>query len=116
MRVEVCNNIKDVLDDLYECGKLSEDDYNNLFRWINKANRAEKYRWHDLKEDPNDLPTAERLVIILHKDGYLVSMRCREFDTIYGGYTGPVKWDLPMYSNQADVRAWRYIEPFEEEG
>ena len=90
-------------------------DYTVAFEEAIKALvKADKYRWHDLRKNPDDLPEA-----------------------IYGGYEseyvlamiGTPEWnsweqayyhhDKKMWSTcslyEQNVFAWRYIEPFEEE-
>lgn len=64
----------------------------------------EKYKWHDLRKNPDDLPTTDRDVNFIDFDG-----------DVYIGELSNGKW----YANQADDRiknviAWKEIEPFEE--
>ena len=89
------------IDDILELHKI----------FIDALEKADKYRWHDLRKNPDDLPEA-----------------------IYGGYEseyvlvmiGSPEWyscEWAYYSHNAkmwsiyeqNVFAWRYIEPFEEE-
>lgn len=77
---------------------------------------AEKYRWHDLRKNPNDLPEG--------KDYYssfviVATESCTDFCTI-------ARMDFPMNEwieigtgddiagEYGEVIAWRYIEPFDE--
>ena len=72
-----------------------------------------KYRWHDLRKDPEDLPI---------QDGwYYVAVEYDTVETGYGyyeniktvyGYTSEWNSVVPKVGN---VIAWRYIEPFEED-
>lgn len=80
--------------------------------------RKGRYRWHDIRKNPEDLPT---------KDGrYLVFAKCRKKGR-YGRESEPyVDYLIANFSEFADgchffgdtrtdlVIAWREIEPFEE--
>ena len=72
--------------------------------------KADKYRWHDLRKNPDDLPEADEYGC----SEYVLAM------------TGTPEWDnhewayynhnTKMWSTYGqNVFAWRYIEPFEEE-
>ena len=50
------NHIYDIIEDLYEQGNLEYNDFAFLCKTIDKADRCDKYAWHDLRKDPNDLP------------------------------------------------------------
>ena len=77
---------------------------------IEALEKADKYRWHDLRKNPNDLPEADEYGC----SEYVLAM------------TGTPEWDnhewayynhnTKMWSTYGqNVFAWRYIEPFEEE-
>ena len=63
---------------------------------IDALENQNKYRWHDLRKDPNDLPKVEDGIMVLTKH--------------IGGYGLRTAF---MVSN-TDTIAWREIEPFEE--
>lgn len=73
--------------------------------------KADKYRWHDLRKNPNDLPEAVG-------DGYE-----SEYVLVMTGTPEWNSWEQAYYSHdkkmwstyEQDVFAWRYVEPFEEE-
>lgn len=71
----------------------------------------EKYRWHDLRKDPNDLPEYGKLVVawILEQsavyNGYVISTSASYIHS----------YAMGVHNNLHEVIAWRYIEPFEEE-
>ena len=71
---------------------------------------CEKYRWHDMRKDPKDLPDKDGMymVCIEHPTeekeagvGYYKNMRG------YGGW-------LALVPKDGNAIAWREIEPFEE--
>ena len=77
---------------------------------------ADKYRWHDLRKNPDDLPkTAEHVLVCwrgIKQDWYDVMFwdSDRKVFSLYG--------DHPVMSDErpvtfGDVIAWKYIEPFE---
>ena len=80
---------------------------------IDALEKADKYRWHDLKENPDDLPKANRwgesnyvLVKALIKVGCYA---CNDMRKAYYNHTQK-KWSI-----DGNVLAWRYIEPFKDE-
>lgn len=92
---------------------------------IEALKKAEKYRWHDLRKDPKDLPKSEAEVSVMAKmkcawDG---KFRLFEIRMTYSGKilcTGDVKgWGVSYpydFDFETDeVIAWREIEPFEED-
>lgn len=72
--------------------------------------KQNKYRWHDLRKDPNDLPSVGK---------YLVKIMC-ELGEWYelNDFTETKNWIYIDFYHQEDatdcVVAWREIEPFEE--
>lgn len=62
MKREIYNRVNDKLEALYESGKLSEDEFDLLTELIEKS---EKYKWHDLRKNPDDLPEAETEVDVV---------------------------------------------------
>ncbi len=97
---------EDVYDSTSKVNKLLQ-----LNKIVSKAlKKADKYRWHDLRKNPDDLPEADEY-------------GCSEYVLVM---TGTPEWDnhewayynhnTRMWSTYGqDVFAWRYIEPFEEE-
>ena len=79
---------------------------------VEALEKADKYRWHDLRKNPDDLP---------EDNGYgcseyvLVMTGTPEWDNHEWAYYNhnTRMWSTPLYGQ--DVFAWRYIEPFEEE-
>ena len=77
---------------------------------IKSLEKADKYRWHDLRKNPDDLPEA---------DGNSES----EYVLVMIGTPEWNSWEQAYYSHgkrlwstyEQNVFAWRYIEPFEEE-
>ena len=78
---------------------------------IKALEKADKYRWHDLKKNPDDLPEAVG-------DGYeseyvLVMIGTPEWNSWEQAY---YHHDKKLWSTyDQNVFAWRYIEPFKEE-
>ena len=91
------------IDDILELHKII----------IDAIEKADKYRWHDLSENPNDLPEANRwgesnyvLVKALIK---VECFACNDMRKAYYSHTQK-KWSIDGH-----VFAWRYIEPFKDE-
>ena len=100
----------EVDDDVYE--DISRvDELLQLNKIVSKAlEKADKYRWHDLRKNPDDLPEAIG-------DGYetdyvLVMIGTPEWNSLDWAYYNHDKKEWSTY--EQDVFAWRYIEPFEE--
>ena len=88
---------------------------NSLKAWhmaIKALEKADKYKWHDLRKNPDDLP---------EDNGYgcseyvLVMIGTPEWDNREWAYYNynTKGWSTPLY--EQNVFAWRYIEPFKEE-
>ena len=72
--------------------------------------KADKYRWHDLRKNPDDLPEADGN----SESEYVLAMiGTPEWNSWEQAY---YHHDKKMWSTyEQNVFAWRYIEPFEEE-
>ena len=73
--------------------------------------KADKYRWHDLRKNPDDLPEADEYGC---SEYVLVMIGTPEWDNHEWAYYNhnTRMWSTPFY--EQNVFAWRYIEPFEE--
>lgn len=76
---------------------------------IAKKIKEDKYKWHDLRKNPYDMPPAPRN----GAEGYIikVSDTRQPFSTYWNGTEFVNIYDEP---ETGDIRAWREIEPFEE--
>lgn len=114
MKAEQYNHINDKIQDLYESGKLTEDDFDLLCKSVEKADKADQYRWHDLRKNPDDMPDVGCPIIILEVDISYVGK--------YYGYHGVymnekrecITPDEDFLMDIDDAYAWKYIELFEE--
>ena len=87
---------------------------NSLKAWhmaIKALEKADKYRWHDLRKNPDDLP--EAIGGGDESEYVLVMIGTPEWNSWEQAY---YHHDKKMWSTyDQNVFAWRYIEPFEEE-
>ena len=86
---------------------------NSLKAWhmaIKALEKADKYRWHDLRKNPDDLPEADGNS---ESDYVLVMIGTPEWNSWEQAYYHHGKKMWSTY--EQNVFAWRYIEPFEEE-
>ena len=86
---------------------------NSLKAWhmaIKALEKADKYRWHDLRKNPDDLPDADGNS---ESDYVLVMIGTPEWNSWEQAYYHHGKRLWSTY--EQNVFAWRYIEPFEEE-
>ena len=79
---------------------------------IEALEKADKYRWHDLKKNPDDLPEADEYGC---SEYVLIMIGTPEWDNHEWAYYNynTKGWSTPFY--EQNVFAWRYIEPFKEE-
>lgn len=98
----------DVYDDMSKANEILQ-----LNKIVSKAlKKADKYRWHDLRKNPDDLPEPNEY----NESGYVAVMIDRRphwWDDWDQDYYNHEKKEWAKY--EQNVRAWRYIEPFEEE-
>lgn len=77
---------------------------------IDSLEKAEKYKWHDLRKNPEDLPEDGSYILTFHE---LLGRQC------YGicEYNNKQFEDgiNPSCLIKESLIAWQYIEPFEEE-
>ena len=87
---------------------------NSLKAWhmaIKALEKADKYRWHDLRKNPDDFP--EAVGGGYESDYVLVMIGTPEWNSWEQAY---YHHDKKLWSTyEQNVFAWRYIEPFEEE-
>ena len=87
---------------------------NSLKAWhmaIKALEKADKYRWHDLRKNPDDLP--EAIGGGYESDYVLVMIGTPEWNSWEQAYYHHGKRLWSTY--EQNVFAWRYIEPFKEE-
>lgn len=78
----------------------------NVVEWL--FNKRNKYRWHDLRDNPNDLPEDNKQVLVSIKDGCIH----RTWHDSHGWRNRNSKI---RYYRDKSVLAWREIEEFESE-
>ena len=87
---------------------------NSLKAWhmaIKALEKADKYRWHDLRKNPDDLP--EAIGDCYESDYVLVLIGTPEWNSWKLAY---YHHDKKLWSTyEQNVFAWRYVEPFKEE-
>ena len=78
---------------------------------VEALEKADKYRWHDLRKNPDDLP--EAIGGGYESDYVLVLIGTPEWNSWEQAYYHHGKRLWSTY--EQNVFAWRYIEPFKEE-
>ena len=88
------------------------DELLQLNKIVSKAlEKADKYRWHDLRKNPDDFP--EAVGGGYESDYVLVLIGTPEWNSWEQAY---YHHDKKLWSTyEQNVFAWRYIEPFKEE-
>ena len=87
---------------------------NSLKAWhmaIKALEKADKYRWHDLRKNPDDLP--EAIGGGDESEYVLVMIGTPEWNSWEQAYYHHGKRLWTTY--EQNVFAWRYVEPFKEE-
>ena len=78
---------------------------------VDALEKADKYKWHDLRKNPDDLP--EAIGGGYESEYVLVLIGTPEWNSWEQAY---YHHDKKMWSTyEQNVFAWRYIEPFKEE-
>ena len=77
---------------------------------VDALEKADKYRWHDLRKNPDDFPEADGNS---ESDYVLVMIGTPEWNSWEQAYYHHGKKMWSTY--EQNVFAWRYIEPFKEE-
>ena len=99
---------EDVYDDTSKVNEILQ-----LNKVVCKAlEKADKYRWHDLRKNPDDLP--EAIGGGYESEYVLVMIGTPEWNHCEFVYYDHNRKVWPSLYEQ-NVFAWRYIEPFEEE-
>lgn len=108
---EVLNIIKGKIGLKAEC--ILETDEERQLVW-DALERVEKYAWHDLRKNPEDLPYDDNTEFIVCAE-YDNGIRCVTLGCFMGN-EGMVLPELGNWMrNKYHIIAWRYIEPFEED-
>ena len=82
-----------------------------IYTAIEALEKADKYRWHDLRKNPDDLP--EAICGGYESEYVLVMIGTPEWNSWEQAY---YKHDKKLWSTyEQNVFAWRYVEPFKEE-
>ena len=97
----------------YENGCKSCSDAYDLIESV--VDKYDKYRWHDLRKDPSDLPVYSEMVCVALKyaDGdILTTAKVYNHDSeMFDGYHVVGYYETGLIT---EVIAWREIEPFSE--
>ena len=113
---EAINDLKVTLSEITECEEsicyITDVDAEPLRLAIKALEKADKYRWHDLRKNPDDLPEADEYGC---SEYVLIMIGTPEWDNHEWAYYNynTKGWSTPFY--EQNVFAWRYIEPFKEE-
>ena len=100
----------EVGEDVYD-STSKVDEILQLNKIVSKAlEKADKYRWHDLRKNPNDLPEANGNS---ESDYVLAMIGTPEWNSWEQAYYHHGKRLWSTY--EQNVFAWRYIEPFKED-
>ena len=78
---------------------------------IEALKKADKYRWHDLRKNPDDLPEADEYGCSEYVRIIIGTPEWDNHDWAYYNYNTK-GWSTPFY--EQNVFALRYIEPFKE--
>ena len=99
-----------VLDRIQDEENWSCKAYDALQLAIETIHTADKYSWHDLRKNPDDLPEKEGLyAVTVRYDTELTEIGFGCYENMYGYSSG---WSALM-PNYGSIIAWKEIEPFE---
>lgn len=86
----------------------------NIKRIVKAIKQAEKYKWHDLRKNPNDLPTEYATVEVVVSTVMIYDIAIYRKDYGFRPWYAEVFQDCPEEWKH-EVMAWRYVGPFESE-
>lgn len=112
-------------DTCYECSYGCDSPYNcesercevkSATRMaVSALERQEKYKWHDLRKNPEDLPEvlgggySEAVEVVDEENNYDIGVYGGNNRGFLGGLEGEFSWI------EGTIIAWKYVEVFEEE-
>lgn len=108
-------------DSLNEMDKITYDSVKFAHDYL------EKYRWHDLRKNPNDLPDGREWVLAIFKEpdeDFTLAPRVADYVGKQTPITTKENWiiidlddafDLSEYHRNLKCIAWKYIEEFEDD-
>ena len=102
---------KKIMDNLIYLYRPLGNSLEAIDKAIEALKKADKYRWHDLRKNPDDLP--EAIGGGYESDYVLVMIGTPEWNDWEQAYYHHGKRLWSTY--EQNVFAWRYIEPFEGE-
>ena len=116
----VCEVVKSFYPPRANGKTIIAESLNTIIKYVNeKEESAEKYKWHDLRENPDDLPKNHDRVLfftIEYDDDSEIRYYTGEYFEGIGFSNDDYEGYVTMGSyNNDEVLAWRYIEPFEED-
>ena len=106
----ICVNVKEAINFIIESNDVQWNTENKqaieaMRIALDVLGKHEHYQWHDLRKDPTDLPECDDMVYVY---GYSFLEKEYMMDRYFEGYG----WQC---SEIADIIAWKYIEPFEDQ-
>lgn len=90
----------------------SKEDQDNAIKMLQKA---ERYKWHDLRQKPDDLPEKdyEAVEVWLKGNCIDIAIYCKTYG-FRAWYAAHFEDCTPEWETENPVIAWRYIEVFED--
>ena len=101
---EAIVEIRDIRVTLDDEWGIEESEDTCLRMAIEALEKAEKYRWHDLRKNPNDLPTKDGTYWV---HGKWSIGKTREGECDYKAHNGYF-----IIAQNFNVIAWKEVEPF----
>ena len=99
---------EDVYDSTSKVNELLQ-----LNKIVSKAlKKADKYKWHDLRKNPDDLPEADEYGCSEYVLVMIGTPEWSDYEWAYYNHN-TMMWSTPFCVR--NVCAWRYIEPFKGE-
>lgn len=116
--IDLILNSKIRHDETLDCDRLSSYDFEWLQLAKNELEKRDKYRWHNLLNNPYDLPNdndfKKDYVIIFDNNNKCVSRFYGRGESCQGYYEYPKGvWEAHQYY-ECEVIAWKEIEEFDE--
>lgn len=75
--------------------------------------KAEKYHWHDIRKNPDDMPSGRNMCTCFAEGDFVIE----DGSVVHGKYPVIIQFPFSEYEYRCNFKvvAWREIEPFESE-
>lgn len=111
-------SFKQVADTIFELGATKRvlghyQQLGTLEEVWEALEKAERYHWHDLRKNPDDIPSGRNMCMCFAEGDFVIE----DGSVVHGKYPVIIPFPFSEYEYRCNFKvvAWREIEPFEED-